>query len=73
MFYNFVTTLSNSVFLTTSFFITLLSLAKSLATGANLLICSLSTSVFKLAKFNFSAKLLTSTCDTFFKSFLLQN
>ena len=29
---------------------------------------SLSTSVFKLAKSDFNAKLQTSTCDTFFKS-----
>ena len=32
---------------------------------------SLSTSVFKLAKFDFSAKLLASTRDTFFKSIFI--
>ena len=57
-----------SAFLTTSFSTTLLSFAKSLGTGINILISSLSTSVFKVAKFDFSAKLLTSTCDTFCKS-----
>ena len=61
----FVTKLLYSVFLTTSFFTTLLSFARSLETSVNLLISSLSTSVFKLAKFDFSAKLLTCTCDTF--------
>ena len=64
----FVNNLSYTVFLTTSFFTTLLSLAKSLETGVNSSISSLSTSVFRLAKFNFSTKLLTSTCDIFFKS-----
>ena len=49
-------------------FTTLLSLAKSLGKGVNLSISSLSTSVFKSAKFYFSAKLLRSTCDTFLKS-----
>ena len=64
----FATNLSYSVFLTTSFLTTLLILPKSLGTGANLSISRLSTSVFKLAKFDFSAKLLASTCDIFFKS-----
>ena len=64
----FSTNLSYSVFLTKSFFTTLLSLAKSLGTGVNLLISNLSTSVFRLAKFDYSAKLLTSTCHIFFKS-----
>ena len=54
---SFLTNLSYSVFLTT-FFTTLLSLAKSLGTGVNLSISNLSTSVFKLAKFDFSVKLL---------------
>ena len=62
----FVTNLLYSVFLTTSFYTTLLNLAKSLGTGFNLSISNLSTSVFKLAKFVFDAKLLTSTCVTFF-------
>ena len=57
------TNLLYSVFLITSFFTTLLNLAKSLGTGVNLSISNLSTSVFKLAKFNFSAKLLISVCD----------
>ena len=68
MLFTLATNLSYSVFLTTSFFTILLSLAKSLGTGLNLSISSLSTSVFKLAKFDFSAKLLTSRCDIFFKS-----
>ena len=57
-----------SVFLTTSFSTTLLSLARSTETVFNLSASFVPTSVFKLAKFDFSAKLLTSTCDTFFKS-----
>ena len=68
MLFTLATNLSYTVFLTTSFFTTLLSFAKSLGTGVNLSISSLSTSVFKLAKFDFSAKLLTSTCDILFKS-----
>ena len=56
----------------TSFLTTLLSFAKSLGTGVNLSISNLPTSVFKLAKFYFSAKLLTSTCDTFKICFLNQ-
>ena len=59
----FVTNLLYSAFLTTLLFTTLLSFAKSLGTGVNLSISSLSASVFKLAKLDFSAKLLTSTCD----------
>ena len=42
----FATNLSYTVFLTTLFFTTLLSLAKSLGTGANLSISSLSNSVY---------------------------
>ena len=68
MVFTFVANLSYSVFLTTSFFTTLFSLAQSLGTGVNLSISSLSTSVFKLTQFEFSKKLLTSTCDIFFKS-----
>ena len=56
---------------TTSFFTTLLSLAKSLGTGVNLSISNSSVLDFILAKFDFSAKLLTSTCDIFFKSVFL--
>ena len=47
----FVTNLLCSVFLTTSFFTTLLNLAKSLGTGVNLSMSNLSTLVFKLARF----------------------
>ena len=68
MFSTFATNLLYTVFLTASFFTTLLSLAKSLGTGVNLSVSNLSTSVFRLAKFDFSAKLLTSTCDIFFRS-----
>ena len=68
MLFTLATNLSYSVLLTTSFFTTLLSLAESLRTGVNLSISSLSTSVFRLAQLDFSAKLLTSTCDIFFKS-----
>ena len=65
---NFATNLSYTVFLTTSLFTTLHSLAKSSGAGVNLSVSSLSASVFKLAKFDFSAKLLASTCYIFFKS-----
>ena len=57
----FVTNLSYSVFFTT-----LLSLAKSSGTGVNFAVSILSTSVFRLARFVFNAKLLTSTCVAFF-------
>ena len=57
-----------TLFLTTPFFTTLLNLAKSLVTGVNLSISNLSTSVFRLARFVFDAKLLTSACVTSFKS-----
>ena len=63
----FATNLSYTVFLTTSFLTTLLNVAKLLGIGANFEIPYSSTSVFKLAKFDFSAKLVTSTCVTFFK------
>ena len=55
-------------FLTTLFFTTSLSLLKSTETGANLSMSNLSTSVFRLAKFVFSAKFEVSTCVTFFRS-----
>ena len=45
------------VFLKTSFFTTSLNLLKSTGTGTNFSISNLSTSVFKRAKFDFSAKL----------------
>ena len=66
--FTFSTYLSYTVFLTTSFFTASLSLLKSTGTGANLSIPSLSTLVFKLAKSDFSAKLLKSTCVTSFRS-----
>ena len=53
--FTLATNLSYSVFLTTSFFTTLLSLAKSLGAGVSLSVSNLSTSVFKLAKYVFSA------------------
>ena len=52
----FATNLSYTVFLTI-FFTRSLSLLKSTGTGANFSMSNLSTSVFKLAKFLFSAKL----------------
>ena len=60
--FSFATNLSWTVFLTASFFTTLLSLIKSTGTGTNLSISNLSGSVFKLAKFDFNAKLEVSTC-----------
>ena len=57
-----------SIFFTTSFFTTSDNLFKFTGMGTSLSISNLSTSVFKLGKFDFSAKLLTLTCDTFFKS-----
>ena len=47
---------------------TSLSLLKSTGTGANLSISYLSTSVFKLPKFVFNAKLEVSTCEIFLRS-----
>ena len=64
----FAASLSKTAFLRTSFFTTSLNLLKSTGTGANLSMSNLSTSVFKLAKFVFSAKLEVSTCVTFFRS-----
>ena len=55
-------------FLTTSLFTTSLNLLKSTGTGANLSMSNLSTSVFRLAKFAFNAKLEVSKCVTFFRS-----
>ena len=64
----FVTNLLYSIFFTTSILARSDNLLKSTGTGTSLSISNLSTSVFKLAKFDFSAKLLTLTCDRFFKS-----
>ena len=66
--FTFATNLSYTVFLMTSFFTTSLSLLKSTGTGANLSMSNLSTSVYKLAKFVFSAKLEVSTCEIFLMS-----
>ena len=52
MLFTFVTNISYSVFLTTSFFTTSLSFLKSTETGVNLSISNLSTLVFELAKFD---------------------
>ena len=46
----------------------MLNLLKSVGTGTNLSMSNLSTSVFKLAKFIFNAKLEVSTCEIFFMS-----
>ena len=53
--FTLLTNLSYSVFFTTSFLTTLLSLAKSIGSDVSLSISSLSTSVFKLDKFDFRA------------------
>ena len=66
--FTLLTNLSYTSFLTTLFFTTSLSLLKSTGTGANLSISNLSTSVFKLAKFVFNAKLEVSTCEIFVMS-----
>ena len=65
MLFTLATNLSYTVFLTTSFFTTSLSLLKSTGTGTNLSMSNLSTSVFKLAKFVYNAKLEVSTCEIF--------
>ena len=61
----FATNLLYTVFLTTSFFTTLLNLLKSAGIGTNLSMSNLSTSLFKLAKLFFNAKLDVSTCEIF--------
>ena len=71
MLFTLATNLSCSIFLTTSFLTTLLSLAKSLGSCDNLSIYSISISVFKLAKFDFNAKVLTSTYYIYFRSFFV--
>ena len=52
-------------FLTASFFTTSLNLLKSTGIGTNLSMSNLSTSVFRLAKLVFTAKLEVSTCEIF--------
>ena len=64
----FVFKLLYSVFLTKPFFTTLLNLARSTGNVFNLSASILPTSVYKLVRFVFDAKLLTSTCVTFFRS-----
>ena len=62
--FTLATNLSYTVFLTTSFFTISLSLLKPAAAGINLSISNLSTSVFKLARFDFEvSKLEVSTCE----------
>ena len=56
---------SYTAFLTLSFLTASLSLLKLTGTGANLSMPNLSTSVFRLAKFVFSAKLELSMCSIF--------
>ena len=58
------TNLSHTVFLTTSFFTTSLSLLESTGTGANLSMSNLWTLIFKLAKFLFAVSgfMLFCTC-----------
>ena len=69
--FTLATNLSYITFLTTSFFNTSLSLFKSRGTFANWSISYLSTSVFKIATFDFNAKLEVPTCDIYFISVLL--
>ena len=64
----FAASFSYTAFLTTAFFTTSLNLLKSTGNGTNLSMSNLSTSVFRLAKFVFSAKRKVSTCVTFFRS-----
>ena len=63
--FTLATYLTYTVFLTTLFFITSLTLLKSTAAGTNYSISKLPTSVFKLAKIDFNAKLEVSTCKIF--------
>ena len=65
MLFTFATNLSYTIFLTTSFFTTLLSLLKSAGIGTNLSMSNLPTSAFNQAKLAFSAKLEVSTCEKF--------
>ena len=62
----FATNLLYTSYLTTSFFTTSLDLLKSTGIGTNLSISNLSTSVFRLAKLVFSAKLEILTCNEYF-------
>ena len=71
--FTLLTNLLYSLFLATSFLTKLLNLAKSLGTGVNSSISNLSTSVLKLAKFVFDAKLLALHVSHFLNQFLLHN
>ena len=62
------TNLSYTVFLTTSFFTTSLSLVKSTGARTNLSISNLLTSAFKLTKSDFAANLNVSIPVAFLKS-----
>ena len=68
MLFTLATNLSDTVFLTTSFFTTSFSLLKSTGTGTHLSISNLSTSVLRLAKFDYNAKLEVSAWEIFFIS-----
>ena len=57
------TNLSYAVFFNNIIFTTWINLHKSTGTGSNLSISNLSTAVFKLAKFDFNAKLEVSACE----------
>ena len=69
----FVTNLSYSVFLATSFFTALHNVAKLSGIDFNFATYYLSTTAFKLARFVFDAKLLTSTASHFLDQSLLHN
>ena len=66
--FTLLTNLSYSVFLTTSLFTTLVNLLKSTGTVFSLSVSNLLTSVFKLAKFVFNAKLEVSILVIFLMS-----
>ena len=66
--FTFVTNLSYTVFLTTSFLTTLLSLLKSTGTDFHLSIYILSTSAFRIGKSDFAANLDVSTAVAIFNS-----
>ena len=69
--FTFAAVLSYTVFLTALFLTTSLNLLNSTGSGANLSISDLSTSVFRLAKFVFNAKIEVLTCVTFLRFTLL--
>ena len=71
--FTFATNLSYKVFLTTLFLTASLGLLKSTEIGINLSISNLSTSVYTLAKFYFSAKLGVSITVAFLNRLLFHN